>query len=287
MVASPLIITSSPRGLNPETDKSSAACTSAESGGSARLWIDTHVHLHAQHDAEAFLDGAADHFAAAGAGIGVLCLTEVLGVQGFQRLADAGGVGRWNIEKIGEFALVAKRDGGAIIGVIAGRQIKCDDGLEVAAVGRPVEIADGQTLHESIEAARKSGALTMLCYGVGKWSGARGAKVRAVLEDGPREIAFGDNSGRLGLGEQTILKRARQLGRTVLVGSDPLHLGMAKQRAGCWGVVAAVPEGAMFDAGWADRVIDGLRHAGPTPTTFGSRVSCVTAIAQQIGVRLP
>lgn len=285
MVTLPTIIPGSTPGFTPDTDEGPAASTPAEPGDSVQLWIDTHVHLHGQHDAEILLDGAAAHFA--GAGVGVLCLTEVLGAQGFERLADVGVVGRWRIEKNGEFALVAKRGDGAIIGLIAGRQIKCDDGLEVAVIGRPVEIADGLTLNDSIEAARGNGALVMLCYGVGKWSGPRGAKVRAVLEDGPSEIAFGDNSGRVGLGEQAILKRARKLGRTVLVGSDPLHIDMARQRAGCWGVIVAVPGGATFDAGWADRVVDALRRVGPKPATFGSRVSCVTAVAQQIGVRLP
>lgn len=272
---------------SPVTTSGPAASTAAAGSVAAQLWIDTHAHLHDEHDAAAFLDGAAAHFTAAGGGIGVLCLTEVRGAGGFQRLADAGVVGRWRIDACGDFGLTAQRDGGAAIGLIAGRQIRCDDGLEVSAIGRPVEIADGRPIDESIEAAAATGALVVLPYGVGKWSGARGAKVRALLEDGPPAIALGDNSGRLGLGEQAILKRARQLGRTVLVGSDPLRLRMAQRRTGCWGVVVEVPGGAAFDDGWADRVVDALRQAGPTPETFGSRVGCVTAVAQQIGVRLP
>jgi len=274
-------------GAVPAVETDAGGPDMADAGGAVRLWVDTHVHLHDGQDAEAFLDGAAQHFAAAGAEWGVLCLTETEGVHGFQRLADAGVVGRWRIEHIGPFGLVAKRDDAAVIGLIAGRQIRCNDGLEVAAVGRTVEIEDGLAFEAAIDAVRAAGALVMLCYGVGKWSGARGAKVRAVLEDGPSDVAFGDNSGRLGWGEQSILKRARALGRTVLVGSDPLQLSMAKQRAGCWGVVAEVPGGAALDETWSDRVVDTLRQLGPTPTTFGERVGCVTAIAQQIGVRLP
>ncbi|MEM9417726.1 MAG: hypothetical protein AAGA25_01560 [Planctomycetota bacterium] len=252
-----------------------------------RLWIDTHVHLHDEHDAEVFLDAANDHFEKAGAGVGVLCLTDVQGTDGFGRLADAGQVGDWMIESAGEYGLRATRGDGRVIGLIAGRQVKCDDGLEVVSIGRPVDLGDGQPFDEAVQAARTAGGLTVLVYGVGKWTGGRGEKIRRLIEDGPTDLAYGDNSGRVGLGEQKLLKLAGAKGRTVLVGSDPLRTGMGQRRAGCWGVVLDVPGGTDFDGGWADRVVDALRAAGPTPTTFGARVGLATGIAQQIGVRLP
>ncbi|MBB6430453.1 hypothetical protein [Algisphaera agarilytica] len=257
-----------------------------EAAETVRLWIDTHVHLHEQHDAEVFLDTAAAHFAAAGSGIGVLCLTDVQGVDGLARLADAGSVGGWTIERVGEFALRALHHDGMTIGLIAGRQIKCDNGLEVVSMGRPVDIADGRLLDEAVDAARASGGLAVMVYGVGKWSGARGGLIRQLIEDGPSDLAFGDNSGRVGVGEQKFLKLASERGRTVLVGSDPLRTPMGLKRVGCWGVVLDVVGGDTFDTAWADRVVDALRKAGPTPNTFGSRVGLMTGIAQQIGVRL-
>ena len=250
------------------------------------MWIDTHVHLHDGHDAAAFLEGAATHFAAAGARVGVLCLTEVLGVEGFKRLAEAGSVGGWEIESVDAFALRARRGDGLTIGLIAGRQIKCDNGLEVVSIGRPVDLPDGRTLDESVEAVRASGGLAVLVYGVGKWSGTRGQLIRKLIEDGPSDLAFGDNSGRLGFGEQKLLKRARGLGRTVLVGSDPLRTAAGRKRVACWGVTLEVAEGDDFGEGWADRVVAALRDAGPTPSTFGKRVGWIAGLAQQIGVRL-
>lgn len=274
---------------SPEADTHERAPQPAAHGAepAVRLWIDTHVHLHPQHDAGVFLDGAAGHFSAAGAAAGVLCVTEVKAAGGLERLGAANTIGPWRIDALSEHGLCAKRDDGFVLGLIGGRQVRCDDGLEIAVIGRPIDIDDRQSFEASVEAARATDGLTVLAYGVGKWSGARGAKVRALLEDGPADIAFGDNSGRVGRGEQAILQRARELGRTVLVGSDPLPIGMAQQRAGCWGVVVGVPGGDTMDAGWADRVVDALRQAGPNPQTYGKRLGCVAGIAQQIGLRCP
>ncbi|MEM1447028.1 MAG: hypothetical protein AAGF84_13300 [Planctomycetota bacterium] len=258
----------------------------APSAEAVRLWIDTHVHLHDGHDVAEFLDGAATHFAAAGARVGVLCLTEVLGINGFDRVAQAGGAGGWIVETIDPFTLRAQRGDGMTIGVIAGRQIRCDNGLEVVSLGRTVDLPDGRPLDEAVDAARASGGLAVLVYGVGKWSGARGRLIQQLIEDGPSDLAFGDNSGRVGVGVQKLLRRARALGRTVLVGSDPLRTATGVKRVACWGVVLEVPGGDDWNAGWGDRVVEALRQAGPTPTTFGSRVGLVAGIAQQIGVRL-
>ncbi len=273
--------------LDPQASASDPPLAAHGKAGAVRLWIDTHVHLHPQHDIEVFLDGAAAHFSSAGAKAGVLCVTEINASGSLGRLAATKMIGPWWIDMLGEHGLVAKRDDGFTVGVIGGRQVRCDDGLEVSVIGRPIEIDDRQPFEASVEAALATEGLTVLAYGVGKWSGARGAKVRALLEDGPADIAFSDNSGRVGLGEQALLKRARELGRTVLVGSDPLPMGMAKQRAGCWGVVVEVPGGDTMDAGWSDRVVDALRHAGPNPQTFGKRLGCVAGIVQQIGLRCP
>ncbi|MEM9914616.1 MAG: hypothetical protein AAF911_06630 [Planctomycetota bacterium] len=256
------------------------------SAEAVRLWIDTHVHLHDDHDAAAFLDVAATRFAAAGTRVGVLCLTEVLGTDGFERLAQAENVSAWTIERLDPFTLRAQRDDGMTIGVIAGRQIRCDNGLEVVSLGRPVDLPDGRPLDEAVDAARASGGLAVLVYGVGKWSGARGRLIQQLIEDGPSDVVFGDNSGRVGVGEQKLLKRARALGQTVLVGSDPLRTATGVKRVACWGVVLEVPGGDDWSAGWGDRVVEALRQAGPTPTTFGSRVGLLAGIAQQIGVRL-
>lgn len=255
--------------------------------GAVRLWIDTHVHLHDGHDSVDFLDAAAANFARSGTRTGVLCLAEVLGVEGFRRLADSGSVGQWEVEPLDAYALRARRRDGVAIGVIAGRQIRCDNGLEVVSIGRPVDLRDGKSLDESVEAARASGGLAVLVYGVGKWSGARGRLIRGLIEGGPNDLAFGDNSGRLGFGEQVLLKRAHELGRTVLVGSDPLRTTAGRKRVACWGVTLDVPGGDDWGAGWADRVVAALRDAGPTPGTFGKRVGWVPGVAQQIGVRLP
>lgn len=275
----------------------------AEAGaGVARVWVDTHAHLHERFDDETYFDATAEHFHRVGAGIGggiggggsggvgggggVLCLTEISDTHAFARLADAERIGRWSFSTRGDHALEATRDDGRRLGLIAGRQVRCDNGLEVLAIGRRVDVADGLAFGESVEAVRASGALTVVPYGVGKWSGSRGGIVRELIERGPADVALGDNGGRLGFGDQALLKRARQLGRTVLVGSDPLRLAAGQTRAGSWGIVVNVTGGHTMDQTWSSRVVDGLRSAGPTPDTFGQRVTTIAAFHQQISLRL-
>lgn len=254
--------------------------------GVSRLWIDTHVHLHERFDDEVFFDAAAANFAACGGGLGVLCLTEMHDANAFARLSGAGRVGRWSFAIKGEHAIEATRDDGTRIGLVAGRQVRCDDGLEVLAIGRPVDVMEGKPFVETVGVVRSSGALAVVPYGVGKWSGSRGALVKQLIEAGPEDVAFGDNGGRLGCGEQALLKLARRRGRTVLVGSDPLRIAAGVKRAGSWGVALDATGGDQLDDTWSERVVAALRAAGPTPTTFGSRVGMLAAAAQQIGVRL-
>ncbi|MEM8737026.1 MAG: hypothetical protein AAGG38_00915 [Planctomycetota bacterium] len=255
----------------------------------ARRYVDTHVHLHAVFDVVRFFDAAAAHFAAAGAGghDGVLCLAEVAGAGAFERLRERGQAGPWRFVPRGRCGLVAERGDGVGVGVVAGRQVRCDNGLEVLGIGEPLDdVADGRGFEATVASVRERGALTVVPYGVGKWTGKRGAQVRRLIEAGPKDVAYGDNGGRVGWGETALLKRARAHGRTVLVGTDPLAQGRGEARAGSWGVVTPVVDGHGADDGWAERVVAALRGVGPAGETFGRRLGAVAGVVQQIGARL-
>ncbi|MEO1236004.1 MAG: hypothetical protein AAFX76_04375 [Planctomycetota bacterium] len=260
-----------------------------------RWYVDTHAHLHARFDVERFFDAAAEHFAAAGAttlpgGRGVLCLTEVAGAGGFERLRDEERAGRWRFEAKGERVLSAVSDDGGEVVVVAGRQVRCDNGLEVLGIGRGLtEVEDGMDLAASLEAVREGRALVVVPYGVGKWTGRRGGRVRRLIEEGPADVAFGDNGGRPGWSsgsDTALLRLARERGRTVLVGTDPLPLAAGETRAGSWGVVVEVPGGTDDGDAWVDALVGALRDVGPSGETFGGRVGLFAAVAQQIGARL-
>ncbi|MEM9881645.1 MAG: hypothetical protein AAF800_01860 [Planctomycetota bacterium] len=252
-----------------------------DGSASPRWWCDTHVHLHARFGVGAFLDAAASNLAAAGAaaGRGVLSLTECAGVHAFRGMREGGSAGAWSFGAWGEHGVRARRDDGVSLGVIAGRQVRCGNGLEVLGLGRDFDVDDGGGLRETVDAVRAAGAWAVVPYGVGKWSGARGRAVRGLIEDGPAGVAFGDNAGRVGWGEQTLLARARAAGRTVLVGTDPLDLDGAVGHAGRWGVMVEAEDDAAA-------VAAALGAAGPRPATFGRRRPMGSALADQVRLRL-
>ncbi|MEM6457955.1 MAG: hypothetical protein AAF710_01030 [Planctomycetota bacterium] len=249
-----------------------------------RWWCDTHVHLHPRFEAGAWLDAASANLAAAGArpGGGVLCLAEGAGVHAFRGLRERGAAGAWRFEAWGEHGLRAEREGCDAVGVIAGRQVRCGDGLEVLGLGRDFELGDGGGLEETVDAVRAAGALAVVPFGVGKWRGARGRAVRNLIDRGPADLALADNAGRVGFGEPALLARARAAGRTVLAGSDPLDLEGAERHAGRWGVVVDTPGGS---AG-CEAVLAALGAAGPNAATFGRRLPLVAAVTQQARLRL-
>lgn len=255
-------------------------------GSAGRWWCDTHVHLHARFETGAFFDAAAANFAAAGAAPerGVLCLTECFGMTAFRGLRELGQAGAWSFGGWGDHGLWARRDDGAAVGVIAGRQVRCGDGLEVLGLGRDFELPDGGGLRETVDAVRATGALTVVPYGVGKWTGRRGRAVRDLIDHGPADVAFGDNAGRIGFGEPLLLARARAAGRTVLAGSDPLNLGGKHRCAGKWGVVVDAA-GDAAGGGTPEAVVAALEAAGPWAQIFGSRLGLAAGIFQQIAIR--
>jgi hypothetical protein len=68
-----------------------------------------------------------------------------------------------------------------VAGVVCGRQVRADDGLEVAALGTLQDFPDGRPFAESLAAVINSGAITAIPWGFGKWLGARGRKVEAEI----------------------------------------------------------------------------------------------------------
>lgn len=217
------------------------------------ILVDAHVHIHRCFDTGVFLASAARNFRSAAAEScpgqpyrAVLCLTEDAGTSEFghfRKLAGAhSGLNGWSVSRTGErHSLVASHHDLGELTILAGRQIRCEEGLEVLALGTSRSFDDGITVNAAIEQIHREAALAILPWGFGKWTGRRGRVVRRVLKSyTPEEIFLGDNSGRLARWpEPGEFALARQRGFRILPGTDPLPFSSEVTRAASYGL--AVP----------------------------------------------
>jgi hypothetical protein len=216
------------------------------------LLVDAHVHYHGCFEAAQFFEGARRNFAAAATVLGhaawmrgCLAFTESAWdhhFQAFREHANRLAPPRWRFEHTKEdFSLIANRDDGTSMIMLAGRQLVTADGLEVLAIGTAKEFADGLDTREAIAAVQDSGALAVLPWGFGKWWFKRGSLAEEIIDTAERKAFFvGDNGGRPTLSSQpSLFRRARQRGIRVLPGSDPLPFSSQSATVGSFGFVLA------------------------------------------------
>lgn len=266
--------------------------------------MDAHVHLHGCFEVDAFLDAAARNFQAAAAELGLppstpgcLLLAEMQGEQAFAHLR--GEVGRersgpWRFEATGEEgSLIARKPGmpdmpeGGPLVLVAGRQVRTREGLEVLALATLENFADGLPFAGTLERVHWSGALPVVPWGFGKWWFERGGLVEGLLQGREREAVFlGDNAGRPGLAPRPPLFRlAESHGVPVLPGSDPLPLAEHAGRAGSYGFVLD----AGLDGQPAMLLAAALRQgrqAGWRPRAFGHCRGLLDFCRDQSALRL-
>jgi hypothetical protein len=261
--------------------------------GSGAL-VDGHVHLHDCFEVPGFLDAAAANFALAATRLGLpgnptgcLLLTESQGVDHFAGLADGmAATGSWRMQATREpVSLVAQRPGALPIVLVGGRQIVCREGLEVLALGTRATFADGQPLDEALAGVIAQDAVAVVPWGVGKWQGARGRLIAALLDrDRDRPLFIGDNGGRLGLAPRPkLFARAQSRRMPVLAGSDPLPSPDQLAKVGGYGFVAEVD----LDANAPFAILRGyLEGLEASPRTFGRLESLPGFIRSQVAMQI-
>lgn len=212
----------------------------------ARLPVDAHVHFHTRRLVEPTLDSAGANFSRVGPPrgdfVGALLLAESSPERVFEHLADTGVFGHWRIDPVpDEPETVTARTDACKIAIVCGRQIRCQLGLEVLALGTTARYPDGREVGETIDRVRASGALPVLPWGFGKWMGRAGERIRQLFSSQPPGLLFaGDNGGRLQmLGLPGTLKSAYQDGFAVLPGTDPFPFGADYRRAGSFGFLTS------------------------------------------------
>lgn len=259
-------------------------------GRPAPVPVDGHVHLYTLERAAASFDSAATNFRRYGARaagcLGILLLTQTSREHVFDALREQERCESWNIGPVAaeEQSLMVQREGCSLV-LISGRQIRCEGGLEVAALGTTAQYPDGMVLEDTIERVKASGALAALPWGFGKWTGARGRTVREALRrHSPGSIAVGDNGGRLALlGRPSLIRMAHDAGYHVLSGSDPFPSGDDYRRVGSFGFFAEVD--LETSAPWRSLTAWLTSEAGRTPAGYGHAIGPLRFLANQIGIR--
>ena len=216
---------------------------------------DTHVHIYDCFDLDSFFDAAAHNFETAARdhtadreAAGALLLTEVQGASVFDSLRTASAT---DLRRLGDWqaystpdprALLFEKPSSIPLLLIAGRQIRVRTGLEVLALGSLEAIANGMAIEDTLEKTRQAGALPVVPWGFGKWTLARGRRIRELIDkEGSDAFCLGDVGGRWrGLSEPALLTQGRSLGYSVLPGSDPLPFPRETRRAGSSGVILPI-----------------------------------------------
>lgn len=260
------------------------------------FYMDGHVHCHGCFDRDAFLDGAMENLSRAAATRatgtafeGCLWFAETSTDDRFGAFAaEAGrpGEARWRFEGTREEeALIARREDGARIWIVAGRQVETPEGLEVLALGTRRRFPRDLTLEEALDQALDSGAIAVVPWGFGKWWFGRGRQVRGLLERRTAGTLFlGDNAGRpQAAREPRLFRLGRERGFLVLPGSDPLPFPEQQARAGRYGFVA---HGTVDPARPASSLKRVVRSLSRQPIPFGRREDPLGFIRNQVRMQV-
>ena len=268
--------------------------------------IDGHVHFYEMFNRERFLDGALQSFQAAAASLGIrpaipgcLMMSERPHHHAFREFrdeADKGGNGRearaaaqdqktWQFFRTREQdSLVARRDTGEVLILIAGQQIETSEKLEILALCCDKDFPKGQSFSQSLDAVLAGTAITVLPWGFGKWWSKRGEVIaKAVRQKGPNRLFVGDNSGRpMLLPAPRIFRDAADHGVLNLPGTDPLPLASEEGRSGGFGFVLDCDLDKDYPAETIRKHLRGLERQ---PRTYGHLENLGRFIANQVKLR--
>ncbi len=228
------------------------------------IFVDGHVHIYDCFDVEQLFDAALTNFTRAAGRVGS-ALSEVsfvlLLVEGkmdtwfhdLQQAATKDGQMRrqisshWHVElDLETSSCVAFRDeqGSAKVHIICGQQLVSKEKLEVLSLFCSTKIENGLPVRELLSSIEQSQGIAVLPWGAGKWLGQRGKIVADLVSEWQgRHLFLGDNGGRPCLWlEPSLLQTARQNGKAILSGSDPLPLPAEAKRVGSFGFYVDCPQ---------------------------------------------
>ncbi|MFO7963727.1 MAG: hypothetical protein R6U50_07390 [Desulfobacterales bacterium] len=212
------------------------------------IFVDTHVHIYDRFELGFFFDAAWKNADMARQKLApfhptllLLMLTEGFGMAWFERICRLMESGKnlrgWKIRETGEnCSLMLQRKENQVIYLIAGSQIQSAEGLEVLALGTKRRFEDNIAIEHLIDRVNDAGAVAVVPWGFGKWTGRRGRLLDRLLNGHSAKFHLGDNGGRPEwLGTPRPFQAALEKGLKILPGSDPLAFDNESGRAGSYG----------------------------------------------------
>lgn len=258
------------------------------------LLVDGHVHFHPCFDVGDFLEAAASNFASARAevgragAVGCLMFTESSWRHDFRAFSEGlvtrAAPGWTAVATEEDCSLLAQRDDGEQLVLVAGRQLVTAERLEVLALGTLGEYPDGLPAKEAAAAVASSEALAVVPWGFGKWTGRRAGIVRDMLTSrGAERLFVGDNGGRPAMAPTPALfSLARRRGIPILPGSDPLPLPAEVGKPGRFGFVLEGTADLRAPTAAIKRVLETRIQ----PKSYGRLEKLATFARRQISLRL-
>ncbi len=195
---------------------------------------DTHVHIYPRYDLELFFRSALNNLRALGSGNYLLCLTERSDCHFFaDHLSGEAKYGMFRIAPADSGVLSVTSAGEGTLLILPGRQVATAERIEVIGLGIDEAPPDGSPARHCIEFYNERGAVTVLPWSAGKWSGERGKFVHGLIREKNLEFLLGDPAHRPRFFPvHSLFTYARGLGRKVLCGTDPLPLPGEEARVG-------------------------------------------------------
>lgn len=202
--------------------------------------IDSHVHIYPDWDIDVVLNTAYFNLSKntpKKPDVCVLFLSEICGHNFFEKAKDKNG-DLWEIQHTEEKNSLKAVYGNKEIIIIAGRQIKTKDNIEILALGLLEEKKDGLDADEILSSLAKpdNNVLSILPFSAGKWLGKRGKKVKAILNENKYHLLMGDIKDRPFLfAYEPIFKLAKKNNIKIIRGSDPLYFEDEINKIGSFG----------------------------------------------------
>ncbi|MDD2236404.1 MAG: hypothetical protein PHG65_04275 [Kiritimatiellae bacterium] len=211
------------------------------------ILLDAHTHLYECFDLAASLDAALRQLRQPDGGTNGLracMLTERSECSFFQRLENGAlpPPAGWSVSPRGISSLCLTSPAGEELWLLAGRQIKTSEKLEISALFFHEIIPDGTPIRVALHRVIESGGTPCLNWALGKWLFARGRLIEELIREHAAHLLLCDSSMRpIGWPEPHAFAAARQRHVPILAGTDPLPCPLDQTRIGSYAVAIQAP----------------------------------------------